>query len=166
MGRESVNEGQGCAGGFGVFTLKPVQRAWDGDRGVRAAIICVERAVVRAVAGRGTRLTSGTRRQWAGAGERAASANRVGPWCRERERERGCGEGGSGWSKRSRGTGLRASFPFSFISNFVFLFFFFLLWTRIDICHKLKLEHLKHMHQTKIKFGIQHDATFHISLEF
>jgi hypothetical protein len=58
MGKESVNEGRGCAGGSGVFTLKPWRCAWDEDRGVWAADIRDERAawgaVERAVTGRGT----------------------------------------------------------------------------------------------------------------
>jgi hypothetical protein len=91
-----------------------------------------------------------------------------GPSC-QRERERACPRGrgrvrgrvGCGASGRG-GRGLQASFPFPFIPNFVFLLLFiFLLWTQIQTCHKLKLEHLKHMCQTKIKFGVQHDATFH-----
>jgi hypothetical protein len=44
MGRESLNEGRGCARGFGVFTLKPGRCAWDWDHGVRVAIIRAERA--------------------------------------------------------------------------------------------------------------------------
>jgi hypothetical protein len=73
---------------------------------------------------------------------------------------------GSGPKGRGRG-GLLASFPFLFSSEFIFPFlFYFLLWTQNQICHKLKLEHLKHMHQTKVKFEVQHYATFHTFLEF
>jgi hypothetical protein len=32
--------------------------------------------------------------------------------------------------------------------------------------HNFKKTHLKHVHHTKIKFGVQHDATSHTPLEF
>jgi hypothetical protein len=60
-----------------------------------------------------------------------------------------------GRAKRPRGGEWVAVF-FSFL-------FYFLLWTQIQICHKFKYDHLKHMHQTKTKVGVQHDATFHTS---
>jgi hypothetical protein len=44
MGRDSVNEGRGCGGGSGVFTLKPGRRVWDVGHGVRAAVIHAEHA--------------------------------------------------------------------------------------------------------------------------
>jgi hypothetical protein len=92
----------------------------------------------------------------------------VGPRGRGRERERaGARKMDRGGPKRRGGRGLRASFPFSFILNFVVrLFSFSLLWTQIQICHNLKVEHLKLMHQTKIKSGVHHDATFHTFLDF
>jgi hypothetical protein len=63
-----------------------------------------------------------------------------------------------------RGSGF---FSFSFLFRIMISFSFIcLLWIQIQICHKLQLEHLKHMHQTRIQFGVQHDATFHNSLEF
>lgn len=32
------------------------------------------------------------------------------------------------------------------------------------MCYNFKSKHLKHMHQIKVKVGIQHDATFHTPL--
>jgi hypothetical protein len=109
---------------------------------VWAAVIHAERAV----AGRGTRLTSGTRVS-AGGHQREASAgragpaaseigrehtqargdtDRVGPWGRGRERRHGgAGKVRRGGPKGQGGRGMWASFPFCFILNFVFLFFLF-----------------------------------------
>jgi hypothetical protein len=75
-------------------------------------------------------------------------------------------EGGPEWTKRPRGRGKRASLSFSFILNFGFPFLFIGPFNSNANEPQIQKTHLKHMHHTKIKFGVQHDATFHTPLEF
>jgi hypothetical protein len=77
-----------------------------------------------------------------------------------RERERGArgrrrfrpGMGhNAGWAR------VKGSFPFFFYFEFCFLFLFlfsFLSWIHTQICHKFKGDHHKHMHHTRVKFGV------------
>jgi hypothetical protein len=64
--------------------------------------------------------------------------------------------------------GVHASLSFSFVLNFVSVFIFpFFPWIQIQKCAtSSKEEHLKLMHQTKVRFEVQHDATFHTPLGF
>jgi hypothetical protein len=62
---------------------------------------------------------------------------------------------------------VRATLPFFLL--FQNLFSLFLLFTPFDSIPnmpQIQISTLKHMHQTKVKFRVQHDATFHTTLEF
>lgn len=93
----------------------------------------------------------------------------------------GCGQWGSdrawvsgrlpGWARiGSKGCLGRGAcfFIFFFCSEFCFRFYFsFFPWIQIQKCAtSSKEEHLKLMHQTKVRFEVQHDATFHTPLGF
>jgi hypothetical protein len=135
--------------------------------------------------GRGVRGTRGSGRRLRGDGRADSSGPRA-----ERARKAGAGVGkavaltggparaerGEGEGKRARdgpdgpkgqGAGEVGFFPLSFILAFVFPFLFYLLYLiQIQIGHKFKLAFPSIMHQTKVKFRVQHDATFHTPLEF
>jgi hypothetical protein len=81
----------------------------------------------------------------------------------EGERE-GKGAAGMGRLGQGRGAG-----PFSFSLLFQQLFSLFFLFTPFDSnpnTPQIQISTLKHMHQTKVRFRVQHDATFHTPLEF
>jgi hypothetical protein len=61
---------------------------------------------------------------------------------------------------------VRATLPFSFILEIVFPFFLFTPFDSNPNMPQIQISTLKHMHQTKVKFRVQHDATFHTPLEF
>jgi hypothetical protein len=84
------------------------------------------------------------------------------------ERGRGSGRARVGLAgPKGRGErGLRATLPFSFISEIVSLFFLFTPFDSIPNMPQFQISTLKHMHQTKLEFRVQHDATFHTPLEF
>jgi hypothetical protein len=59
-------------------------------------------------------------------------------------------------------------FPFLFLFNSVFLFSFSLLFylnSYSNAFHNFKESHTKHMHQTRVRYEGQHDATLHYSFE-
>jgi hypothetical protein len=93
---------------------------------------------------------------------RERKAGAVGRAGREKERGRGGWDGPAG-----PGKGGWAIFLFSFISAIVFPFSF--LFTPFDSnpnTPQIQISTLKHMHQTKVRFRVQHDVTFHTPLEF
>jgi hypothetical protein len=68
---------------------------------------------------------------------------------------------------KGRGGGGSGLLSFFFYSGICFPFSFYLLYLiQIQIGHKFKLAFPSIMHQTKVKFRVQHDATFHTPLEF
>jgi hypothetical protein len=83
---------------------------------------------------------------------RGAQGQREGAWARD---------DGQGGGRRPTRQGLRTPFSFSFISEIYFPFFLFLFWMNTQACHKFKEYPHKHMHYTRVKFGIWHDATLH-----
>jgi hypothetical protein len=90
---------------------------------------------------------------------RAGERRLVGP--RGRERSGGmCGR--TGMAERPARQGFRTSFPFSFIYEFYFPFsFLFHFWMHTQAYHTFKGDRHKHMHHTRVKFRVQHDATLH-----
>jgi hypothetical protein len=145
MGRESANEEWGGGAGRLGSSLEAQTRCVGWGHGVQATVYpcgthdVVVATVERVVVGRGTGLTSGARWSEREEGSRGQgdNADRAGPPGREK-----MGRRGRGWVARLRGEWATTCFSF---------FFYFLLWTQIQICHKLKLKHLKHMHQTKVR---------------
>jgi hypothetical protein len=131
-------------------------RRWAGELGRDARW-----AGGRSLAGpRGCRARGGG--GWRGAGSWAGVVDRVG-----RGEERGRGRlGWASWAERPRGTGVQATLPFSFISENVFPFLLFTPFDSIPNMPQIQIITLKHMHQTKVKFRVQHDATIHTPLEF
>jgi hypothetical protein len=97
----------------------------------------------------------------------SGSADRAGP---PGQREEG------GTSARARGgpvgpkgRGEQGCGPLYLFLLFQNLFSLFLLFTPFDSnpnMPQIQISTLKHMHQTKVEFTVQHDATFHSPLEF
>lgn len=74
---------------------------------------------------------------------------------------------GQSWARRSAGRGAWASFYFSFILNFSPLSSLLLLNFEPKVYFtNFKERCIKHMHQTKKRFEVQHDATLHSPLGF
>jgi hypothetical protein len=87
----------------------------------------------------------------------SGSADRAGP---PGQREKG-GAGARAVGRLGRkAEGKRGCGPLYSFLLFRKLFSLFFLFTPFDIST------LKHMHQTKVEFRVQHDATFHTPLEF
>jgi hypothetical protein len=79
---------------------------------------------------------------------------------REAQRQR---EGTTvGRGRKAHQVGVKGSFQFFFLFlKSIFLFFLFLFWMNTQACHKFKEYPHKHMHYTRVKFRIWHDATLH-----
>jgi hypothetical protein len=94
----------------------------------------------------------------------------------EGEGDAGPSGGGGGGKRGGRGRGGPAEWarkggcgPLSLLFLFQKLFSLFFLFTPFDSnpnMPQFQISTLKHMHQTKVKFRVQHDATFHTPLEF
>jgi hypothetical protein len=134
------------------------------------------RTLARSWAGRRTR--AGPRRWRACAlarGERQVELGhaRAGPrgggrlsrWA-ERGGKEERGRGRLGWAGWAREGGVGPFSPFLFILAMFSLFFLFTSFDSIPNMAQIQISTLKHMHQTKVKFRVQHDATFYTPLEF
>jgi hypothetical protein len=68
-----------------------------------------------------------------------------------------------------KGRGEQGCGPLYLFLLFQKWFSLFLLFTPFDSnpnMPQIQISSLKHMHQTKVEFRVQHDATFHTPLEF
>jgi hypothetical protein len=162
-------------------------REGEGERGSGAQVaegravasstrdVGVESSVRAARAGgyAGTReLTKGAREQRErGSGRtRRESGHADGRARKDRERKGGRGRargGWAGWAERPGGTGGMGHFSFFFYFSNCFPFSFYLLHLiQFQICHKFKLATSSKCIKQKVKFRVQHDATFHTPLKF
>jgi hypothetical protein len=71
--------------------------------------------------------------------------------------------GWAGWAEGERDHGLLYSF---LLFRELFSLFFFYLLHLTQNMPQIQIGTLKHMHQTKVEFRVQHEATFHTPLEF
>jgi hypothetical protein len=88
----------------------------------------------------------------------------VARWAERGGEERGRGR--LGRPKWAREGGLGHFTFFFYCSNCFPLFFLFTPFDSNSNMPQIQISTLKHMHQTKVKFRVQHDATFHTPLEF
>jgi hypothetical protein len=120
---------------------------------------------------RGTReLTEGAHEQTERGSGRArrgsGSADRAGlPGQREEEGARARAVGRLGRKAKGRG-GCGPIYLFLLFRKLFSLFFLFTPFDSIPNMPQFQISTLKHMHQTKVEFRVQHDATFHTPLEF
>ena len=85
------------------------------------------------------------------------------------ERERGSGRARAVGRLGRKAEGKRGCGPLYSFLLFRKLFSLFFLFTPFDSnpnITQFQISTLKHMHQTKVEFRVQHDATFHTPLEF
>jgi hypothetical protein len=165
------------------------RREGEGERGSEAQVaegravasftrdVGAETSVRAARAGgyAGTReLTEGAREQRErGSGRTGGESGHAdGRASQDRERKGGGGEGarareGSVGPKGRGEQGVWATFPFFFYFSNCFPFSFYLLHLiQFQICYKFKLAPSSICIKQKVKFRVQHDATFHTPLEF
>jgi hypothetical protein len=126
------------------------------------AVVYAQRALATGRRGRRARAGKLGALAWAEAtrGPTREEAGTVGRAGGRRERKGAAGVGRLG--RKTEGNRDAGHFTFFFYFKKCFPFSFYLLHLiRFQICHKFK-----HMHQTKVEFRVQHDATFHTPLEF
>jgi hypothetical protein len=77
------------------------------------------------------------------------------------------GEEWGGWAgQMGQGRGDGPLYLFLLLQQLFSLFFLFTPFDSNSNMPQIQISTLKHMHQTKVKFRVQHDATFHTPLEF
>jgi hypothetical protein len=100
---------------------------------------------------------------------RAHEGERLARWAERGGGGRREGKGAAGvgrLGRKAKGNRGAGHFTFSFYFRKCFPFFLFTPFDSIPNMPQIQIITLKHMHQTKVEFRVQHDATFHTPLEF
>jgi hypothetical protein len=145
-------------GGAGLALARPT-RGGKGWRGSWAGIARAERSWTHGAGALGWGGGDAELGRLAQAQERRVALGRAGG-----KRE---GEEGGGWAgQMGQGRGDGPLYLFLLLQQLFSLFFLFTPFDSNSNMPQIQISTLKHMHQTKVKFRVQHDATFHTPLEF